>query len=96
MDEYLLLMPLNGYTYQPPLLTEVVFSVKKYRRLRDYAALKQNRLKAHTQANGIFLLQLCYIFLSVWMSEGNIRWQRNPIKKKDELWQNVGHYIFVF
>ena len=29
-------------------------------------------LKAHTQANDLFLFWLCYIFLSVWISEGNI------------------------
>ena len=45
-----------------------------------YKSSKLNRLlletgmtlKAHSQANGMFLFYLCYIFLSVWMREGNI------------------------
>ena len=30
------------------------------------------KLNAYSQANGMFLFKLCYIFLSVWMSEGSI------------------------
>ena len=35
------------------------------------ASLNLITLNAHTQANGMFSFQLCYIFLNIWMSEGN-------------------------
>ena len=52
-------------------------------------------LKAYSQANGMFLFWLCYIFLSVCMSEGNIPidhiFSKQPLATCNWVWKKTDY-----